>query len=458
MCADQSSSDRNPNTFLACSESMRHNFYQDFVTVPMPNCKNIPMTHLIVHYHLRPGGVSSVVIAQAEGLYSQGKTVAVLAASDSSQREFKQFFLPELDYSMPTTASIERLFHLLMSVAVQCAGRVIWHIHNPTLGCHPLLSACIKRLAEASERLILHIHDFAEDERPTNYAQLIDKEFLYPTAPQIHYCVLTLRDRNILMRAGLAEDQVSIVGNPVTVTALPSSSGPLQVLYACRGIDRKNLGEFLLLSALAPAGVPFATTLGPGQSRQQSDYGTWQKCQQELNLPVQWGKAELPGGSREQCVRECSHLVTTSVKEGFGLAFLESIAWRRPLFGRALPHIREDLQRHGINHPFLYDRIGRHDDDFAALTIPQKIQCLAAAIHQPESFWVECNGVKSAASAWLVNVLCQRECSLDASCLFDFSPQAHIEKIAQLAEHLAQVSPSPPRFLDAAVVKSCFGA
>lgn len=414
------------------------------------------MTHLIVHYHLRPGGVTSVILAEIASLHSQGKTVVLVSGSDAKDLVVLHHFLPELDYANKTDVSSEQLFSRLMELARLYPGPIVWHIHNPFLGCHPIFTDCVKRLAQANERMIFHLHDFAEDGRPNNYAQLIHKEKLYPRAAQIHYLVLTRRDAQILEGAGLPSHSCTVLPNPVTAEAVAMDRNATQVLYPTRGIDRKNLGEFLLLAALAPEGVTFATSLGPGTSRSQQSYAFWQQCAEEMALPVTLAKAELYSLSREQLLAESSHLVTTSVKEGFGLAFLESIAWDRPLFGRALPHVRADLLEYGIEHPDLYDRIGVSDGDFASLDLWAKRRAIEQARHDPSQVWIEQAGEKMPARTWLRSVLTKRGSTLDRSCLAPFSATAHAEKLAAIAAHLAAVHPGNIDFLDASVVKRAF--
>ncbi len=50
-------------------------------------------------------------------------------------------------------------------------------------------------------------------------------------------------------------------------------------------------------------------------------------------------------------------LVTTSVAEGFGLAFLEPWLANRPLFGRKLPEVTEGNKKAGVNLASLYTRL-----------------------------------------------------------------------------------------------------
>jgi glycosyltransferase involved in cell wall biosynthesis len=59
----------------------------------------------------------------------------------------------------------------------------------------------------------------------------------------------------------------------------------------------------------------------------------------------------------ENWLQHASHLLTTSVAEGFGLAFLEPLTLGKPLLGRDLPEITADFRADGIPLGDLYERI-----------------------------------------------------------------------------------------------------
>jgi hypothetical protein len=77
----------------------------------------------------------------------------------------------------------------------------------------------------------------------------------------------------------------------------------------------------------------------------------------ELNLPVEFAAGEQAGLSFEQLVRSADVLVTTSVAEGFGLAFLEPWLLDRPLVGRNLPEITDEFADAGVQLGNLYERL-----------------------------------------------------------------------------------------------------
>jgi hypothetical protein len=76
----------------------------------------------------------------------------------------------------------------------------------------------------------------------------------------------------------------------------------------------------------------------------------------ELDLPVRFAVGE--GGVDLQTLVARSHaLVTTSIAEGFGLAFLEPWLLERALVGRDLAEITADFVEAGVRLPGLYARL-----------------------------------------------------------------------------------------------------
>jgi hypothetical protein len=413
------------------------------------------MTHLFVHYHLRPGGVTQVLQQEAAEFSRLGIPFVTLSAGPASvSGEHREF--PWLDYAREAPVSEKDLWE-----AVRDLPRpLIWHIHNPTLGCHSEMAAIVHRLALAQERIILHIHDFAEDGRTENLRRLSQGPPWFPIGARIHYVVLTRRDRDALCRAGISESQVTIVGNPITPYPLPRCVREnARVLYPTRAITRKNIGEMLLLSALAPEGTTFATTLGPGLSRHQEDYEHWQQIAKELTLPIDWAIAENhPALTLEDYVAEATHLITTSTQEGFGMAFLESIAWQRPLIGRAIPHIQENLADASIVHPYLYESIFIDRIDFAKQATSEQTRLLQHSRSHPESTLILRGNKLIDACEWLLDALSPTHQPLPLSLIDPFHPKRHGERISHIAQSLREAPESAISYLNADSIRRSFSA
>ena len=332
------------------------------------------MSVALVHYHLRPGGVTRVIERQSEALVSAGIEHVVL--SGTQQEGFGKIpvkVVPALDYNTSQASGKpdeEPLHEQLLRTACSALGAEpdCWHIHNPTLGKNTLFPSLITKLATSQTPLILQLHDFAEDGRPENYQGLRVHEQLYPLAPQIRYLTINSRDLSFLRSVGVPAGQSSLLPNAVIA---PPTSPPETafypdsslILYPVRGIRRKNLGEFCLLSGLAAGEASFALALPPQNRRWLSSYQQWVNAARKFDLPVRMGVVgQSSPGSAANCsfaswLGHSTHLISTSIAEGFGLTFLEAAALGRPLLGRDLPEITSDFKRCGAITGSLYDEL-----------------------------------------------------------------------------------------------------
>ena len=340
----------------------------------------------IVHFHLQTGGVTRVIQHACETLISAGHRVLVLTGEAPQQPlGVPVAVLPGLGYEERRAQQTpEQLAADLLSAARERLGNLpdVWHIHNHCLGKNLILPGALLRLARGGHRLLLQAHDFAEDGRPALYRRLRDRladgdvgrlsALLYPLAPQIHYATLNARDQSFLAKAGVPTTNLHLLPNAVSAPS-PSPGHDLEAsaigdaphpcrdarrlwLYPTRAIRRKNLGELLLWSALCDEQDRFATTQAPQNPQEQTRYRRWVALAAELDLPVEF---ELGNRVNDfQALLASAHaLVTTSVGEGFGLAFLEPWLSGRPVAGRDLPEITRDFRTNGISLDDLYERL-----------------------------------------------------------------------------------------------------
>ncbi|MFH0881194.1 MAG: hypothetical protein V2A34_15895 [Lentisphaerota bacterium] len=328
----------------------------------------------IVHYHLRRGGVASVIRRTAECLAPAGVPGVILAgepAGDSTAWALPVRVVEGLGYADGNRLVVpEALAERLVETATAALGGRpdIWHVHNHALGKNPALTSAVGCLAAQGERLLLQIHDFAEDGRTANFVALkngfsedsLDAlgRRIYPQGARIHYALLNSRDKRFLTKAGWAEESLHLLANSVDAAGGPSESArePLY-LYPTRGIRRKNLGEFLLWAAVEGGAARFAVTLSPLNPLERPGYEAWKSFARELALPVDFEVGERPGATLAQWVSAATAIASTSVGEGFGLAFLEPGLADRQVCGRNLPEITEDFREQGVDLPGLYDRL-----------------------------------------------------------------------------------------------------
>jgi len=316
--------------------------------------------HIIVHYHLRAGGVTRVIEATSRALSRANIPHLILCGSAPNvDPNLPVRILPELDYSLESRRSIKRD---LLDIVHGHFGRqgFVWHFHNPCLGKNPSLTRTASELATDEAALILQHHDFAEDGRPENYSHIKNLPLLYPTAPRVIHACINHRDQSALVSAGLDEAQSHVLPNPISVESIHRRS-PRWIFQPVRGIRRKNLGETLLLAAHAPDQTRFAISRRPEQEEWLGIHDHWAKIATELGLPVEFAVTDRLAPAKEASssfaswLEHSSHLLTTSVAEGFGLTFLEGAALKIPVIGRRLPELDPDLQSLPLEQ--LYSRL-----------------------------------------------------------------------------------------------------
>jgi hypothetical protein len=473
------------------------------------------MSVALVHYHLRAGGVTRVLEAQSQALTRAGINHVILAGSPyQGPANLPVAVLPALDYTecTPTLSGSALLAEMRHAATIALRGAPhTWHLHNPAMGKNVLFPTLIQELAAAQEQLVLHFHDFAEDGRPTNYKLIRDELSLYPLAPQIRYTFINSRDRDLLIEAGVPSEQTTLLPNAVTPPAVARSaprepSAPATVLYPVRGIRRKNLGELCLLSGLAPEEVTFALSLAPENPAWRTIYEQWVDAVEHFHLPVQMGVvgkiAPAPGlePTYANWLAHSSHLITTSVAEGFGLAFLEPLGMGKPLLGRDLPEITADFKQdegplgdlyedllipaEWVDPRRLLDTLREQlrevyraygaplpngilkesrealdlGDYFDFGNLPEAIQLevLPHALVSPDDVMIGRNGRSSPAVDWLEKTLASTAPAGDPAQLEPYSVSRYAERHASLYQELASAPPQAPTWLDKSKVLAQF--
>lgn len=251
----------------------------------------------------------------------------------------------------------------------------IWWVHNYHLGKNPVFTDALLRLAEEQReiRLLLQIHDFPEDARYANlrYLNLLLSGRAYPIAGNIRYAAINSRDLRLLRRAGLPEEHSFLLPNPIG-RATPAGSeqrtesaevrkrlnrafsrrfplfdpdSPI-ALYPVRTIRRKNVMEAALLVHSLSRPVNLVVTL-PGVSQQEKNYSAMvEHSYNEGTIRGLWGIGkELEGaGVRFEELQGAADLfISSSVQEGFGFQYVDSLRWGKPLVARDLA-VLDDLR------------------------------------------------------------------------------------------------------------------
>lgn len=375
----------------------------------------------MVHYHLRLGGVTRVIEAAREALTQSGFQILVLSgeAVRSGTPGDGVRVVEALRYRKTGSSVVaSSLTEELKREARHFFGEDpdIWHFHNPTLAKNVLIPTVIRELAEEGGRIVLQLHDFPEDGRPGNYSaqrSFFDleesfEETLYPVASQIHYATINHRDREFLKAAGVKKKNLHVVPNAIsplspgtTPRDRPFSQKKLFGLYPSRGIRRKNVGELLLLAMIYGDRISFATSLSPENPDWAAVHDRWVTAAGEMNLPVTLGIAD--GGRYDfmDLVGWSDFIVTTSVAEGFGLAFLEPWTAGKPVIGRDLPEITRDFAENGLQLKNLYTRIDIPVDWIGQGRIREAIESVLRRSYLAYDVRLPGNAVKKTWKAWV---------------------------------------------------------
>ena len=331
----------------------------------------------IVHYHLQPGGVTRIIQNGVAALADKPVQTVVLTGKrppSGFKGSWKVVEGLQYERDRPRVTATE-LYTQMVDAACDALGGMpdVWHVHNHSLGKSTVLPNALIKLIKQGQSMLMQIHDFAEDGRPANYRLMLNKmaggnvstlsAHLYPRATHVHYALLNKRDYSFLTYAGGDSSCLHLLPNPVDlqlqcsdIEETPQRDEYLWV-YPTRGIRRKNIGEFLLWAAVAPEKHRFATTMGPDNPLERPRYDRWKAFALEQGLPVEFEMGVRQGISFVDQLKQADALVTTSVAEGFGMAFLEPWLLGRPVTGRLLKEITHEFYLAGVKLPWGYRRV-----------------------------------------------------------------------------------------------------
>lgn len=308
-----------------------------------------------IHYHLKTGGVTTVLTQQVEALKDTCDILVLTGEPTDTTLPADTVHIEGLGYYDGLSQKEMSPLYVATSTAKAIyskwkGGCDVLHVHNPTLAKNKNFLIILKMLQKRGIRLFLQIHDFAEDGRPLSY-------FSDEYVSDCHYGVINSRDYNVLLKSGLKKKGLHKIFN--TVKPLNSNVGNTNadacVLYPIRAIRRKNIGEAILLSLFFKNDQNLCITLPPNSPTDIKSYNGWKKFVKEKNLDV-----EFDAGLQHDfnaLVQSARFLITTSITEGFGFSFLEPWTANKILWGRKLPDICHDFEIKGIQLDHLYSRL-----------------------------------------------------------------------------------------------------
>ncbi len=369
------------------------------------------MNVAFLHYHLNRGGVTQVIFNQLAALdqqltHQRGRAAIFFSGRhDAWLEQLNQFraidvsFCPLacLDYDWSKAQPRPDLIGGQIIDRLQELGfapeETVVHSHNHALGLNVSLPGALLWIAERGYPVLFQLHDFAEDFRPYCFQRAVvaskaarkfaqskgrdaagkplasdlpedfDTSFCYPQGPHLHYAVINSRDYRSLGQAGIPEDRLHLLPNPV---AEPQDGFPREaarkrlhslldikpdeqyVLYPVRCIRRKNVGEAVLWAALAPDDTTLGLTLPPENPVCAAAYESWKQLAQSYSLRCHFEVGKEGGLRYPENIAAADLLLTTSLVEGFGMVYLESWLTDHMLTGRDLPEITGDFVQSGL--------------------------------------------------------------------------------------------------------------
>jgi glycosyltransferase involved in cell wall biosynthesis len=347
----------------------------------------------ILHYHLRPGGVTTV-IRNAQCALASEFDVTVLADFGYDERPARS----RAEFLAGANLMAGELHKRLHGVNVL-------HTHNIGLGKHPRLTYAVKLLARRSRiNIINQVHDFPEDNRPAQLHALryctgkLDDRFwrgmCYYDAPKVVWATLTTHDAKKLAACGVPSRKIHVLPNPVDdeffTRPLPPRAELQEVekklaafarthrfsfdprkkilLSPMKVMVRKNNEEAVeLVKRLKKYQLVISLAASSATDRAYSERLKKRIRREKLPVVIGFGaKLDNP-----LPLFHLAHaILTTSKVEGFGYTFVEGWLCGKPVIGRDIPEVTQDFVAAGMELDHLYrefdDEAVRHVGVFLA--------------------------------------------------------------------------------------------
>ena len=366
------------------------------VGIRMLDRVTIPKNLLILHYHLRPGGVRRVIEMYLPALAASGAFDTItLASGDSPDKTWAdqvktsvkgvRFTIrtePVLSYLTANAADSARIRQEIGAFLARSAGQetLVW-AHNLGLARNILLADELARFsAEKDVPMLSQHHDFWFDNRWARWPGLRANGFgslekvakaIFASGSRVVHAAINSADERLLDKHMPA--RTVWLPNPTGPRARPSRGeirsagewlrrelghrGPAWI-FPTRFLRRKNIGEAVLLTRWLRPEATLVTTAGVSSPEESGYARRLEEAAKRGGWPVRFrilaGRdGRSPSVPALMCASE--NVLLTSIQEGFGLPFLETAALGLPLLARRLKNVEPDLVRLGFRFPGLYD-------------------------------------------------------------------------------------------------------
>ncbi|MCF6335017.1 MAG: hypothetical protein L3J12_04690, partial [Spirochaetales bacterium] len=364
------------------------------------------MRIIVFHYHFLPGGVTQVVKLSAAASIRYNPSIEGITLVSGNRRNLTELaseiehclkelgientdidtaVLPEIDY----LSNLERYPDpgVIASALENNFAGDLWWIHNYHIGKNPFFTEALLRTAaeRPEQKMVFQIHDFPEEARYSNLEQIRKylNSPLYPAASNIKYVTINSRDREYLTNAGIPKSMVFLLNNPVeepkpratdeeseknrkkinkilTNTSRSFINDAPFMVYPVRAIRRKNILEAGLITKCSRVPVNLLVTL-PGVSKTEKEYSSLvDDCFREKLIPGSSGIgsiAEKNQISFLEIINSGSLVISSSLQEGFGYLFINSLQWEKPLLARNLRILDDFREIFQTNEHYFYERI-----------------------------------------------------------------------------------------------------
>ncbi len=373
----------------------------------MSAAQQIHPHHLVVvHYHLRPGGVRRVieltlpdVVAAFTSL--QRVTLTVGEAEDSAWVTRLRarvhgvkldvvtdpnvgYFSESRDSAAITRIGLRQLF---ASVVNRGEETLIW-AHNLGLARNLILASELALAAARPHvRLVSHHHDFWFENRWNRWpefglsgAESLDAvaDVIFSKGAKVSFATINRFDlRGIAKHARRpsawlpnpaefdhSPDLDAIVAAAAWLHDQLGDNAPVFLIPA-RFLRRKNIAEAMLLTRwLCPHGW-LVTTAAASSADEIPGFEALSQFAAEHRMRCKFAILANAGSNPP----DISHLVAastgvlvTSIQEGFGLPYLEASVAGKPIIARSLPNVFPDLRRLGLKFSNSYNEVWIHPD------------------------------------------------------------------------------------------------
>ncbi len=372
--------------------------------VGLPHFRPGVVRLVIVHHHLRPGGVRRVIELATPHLvahWPERVRVVVLATGEVPDPAWLRAFRERL-HGTAVKVLVQPAFGYVSELARDdrdLRSRVIeglmalWReamrddcliwAHNLGLGRNLYLARELTFTCHVcGPPLIVHHHDWWFENRWHHFAAMREPGFrkldavasaVLAGSPHIAHAAINQADATVLARhfPGLA----GWLPNPVEPETRPPAArveaarawlrrqigedAPVWLL-PCRLLRRKNIAEALLLTRWLRPEAWLVTTGGVSSLEEQAYADALAAAAHTHGWRLRLGLLQGDEASKPtvpELLGASEAVLLTSLQEGFGLPSLEAAAARRPLIARHLPNIAPDLAKFGFKFPQAYREV-----------------------------------------------------------------------------------------------------